>query len=290
MTKQLIRFIINPISGTGGVIKWDALIQKYLDSERFSYQISYTAAQGDATALAKEAASQNADIVCAVGGDGTINEVAQGLVDTATALAIIPRGSGNGLALHFAIPTKPTEAILQLNQAKTHHMDAGLINDQLFLCVAGTGFDATVAHDFDVFGKRGLFSYAWLSLKAFLTYKPHTYDIRLDQQSITTKAFLLTFANASQFGNHAYIAPEAQTNDGLLNLIVMKPFPIWASFGLLIKTFNKTLHLSKYCETYTFKTLTVQADRLQTHIDGEPLPHTEDLHVQVRPNCLKIFY
>ncbi|UXX79638.1 diacylglycerol kinase family lipid kinase [Reichenbachiella carrageenanivorans] len=290
MTKQRIRFVINPISGTGRVIKWSALIQQYLDSKQFDYEIKYTSAQGDATTLAIEAANQNIDIVCAVGGDGTINEVAQGLVNTTTSLAILPRGSGNGLARHFTIPTKPTQAILQLNQGKVHHMDAGLINDKLFLCVAGIGFDATVAHAFDAFGKRGLLSYAWLSLKAFLSYKPYTYNIRMDQQSIRTKAFLLTFANASQFGNNAYIAPEAHTNDGLLNLTVIKPFPLWATLGLLIKTFNKKLHLSKYCESYTFNTLTLQSDNPQTHIDGEPLLQTEELQVQVQPNCLKIFY
>ncbi|MEP2026063.1 MAG: YegS/Rv2252/BmrU family lipid kinase [Reichenbachiella sp.] len=290
MPKQQILFVINPISGIGKPLDWESLISSNLDANRFNSSIKYTQAKGDATRFAQEAVRNNTDIVCAVGGDGTINEVAQGLNKSDTALAIIPRGSGNGLARHFSIPMHPIKAIKRLNTSKIQLMDTGLLNSKLFLCVAGMGFDATIAKAFDQFGKRGLLSYAWLSVYNFFTFQPATYNIVMDEVKVNTKAFLVTFANASQFGNNAFISPTAQTNDGWLNLVIIKPFPIWSMLGIILKVFNKKLPQSKYCESYKFKSLKLESSDSIAHIDGEPFDSGQPITVKIESNSLKILY
>lgn len=290
MPKKQILFIINPISGSGKVVDWKSIIKLHLNTDLFDHKISYTGKQGDATRFSQDAAGAHYDVVCAVGGDGTINEVAQGLINTETAMAIIPRGSGNGLARHLGIPIDPKKAIKRLNEGKTHHMDTGLLNDKLFLCVAGMGFDATVAKAFDEFGKRGLLSYMYLSATHYFKYKPSNYTIHIDGQKIYTKAFLITFANASQFGNNAFIAPMANTNDGLMNLIIIKPFPLLASVRIIFQVFTKKIQQSRYCETHTFQSLHIESDNNVAHIDGEPTLCSGPTHVSIRPNSLKIVY
>lgn len=290
MPKQQILFIINPISGSGKPIDWESLIPSHLDTNQFDYQIKYTKRKGDGIKISSDAAKKETDIVCAVGGDGTINEVAQGLINSNSSLAIIPRGSGNGLARHFSIPVTPSKALHTINRGKSHNMDVGYLNKKLFLCVAGIGFDATVAKAFDEFGKRGLLSYALLSVKKFFAYRPFNYSITIDQKEIKTKAFLIAFANASQFGNNAYIAPEAKTDDGLLNLTIIKPFPLWATPDIILKTFNKKIHQSKYTESYTFRSLTLKSNNPTTHIDGEPIDVDGSISVSLNSNSLKIIY
>ncbi|MDE6000674.1 MAG: acylglycerol kinase family protein, partial [Bacteroidaceae bacterium] len=158
--KKTIQFIVNPISGTSGkrfVIK---LIEEYLDKSRYNdYTIVQTRWVGHATELAKEAARQGVDVVCAIGGDGTVNEVAGGLVHTQTALAIIPSGSGNGLARHLRIPTDPLSAIKIINRGLVHTMDYGVVNGRPFFCTCGVGFDAFISQRFAESGKRGPVAY-----------------------------------------------------------------------------------------------------------------------------------
>lgn len=290
MPKQSILFVINPISGSGKTIHWESLITTHLDISQFNFQIEYTQAPGDATILAKEAAKNGTDVVCAVGGDGTINEVAQGLINTNTALAIVPRGSGNGLARHLSISVNPILALKKINSSKKNSIDVGLLNGKLFLCVAGMGFDATVARAFDQFGKRGFLSYAWISVRSYFSYQPQTYTLVFDQKKITTKAFLIAFANASQFGNNAYIAPSAQINDGLLNLVIVKPFPIWSAPSLIFQVFNKSILRSKYCETYLFKSLQLKTPHPTTHLDGEPIASEQSTEVSALSGALKVLY
>lgn len=290
MTKQKIRFIANPISGANHPVDWAALIETHLDQTAFDYELTFTRARGDATNLAREAADKGIDIVCAIGGDGTINETAQGLIGSSTALAIIPRGSGNGLARHLGIPLVPKDAIGFLHHRIAKKMDVGYLNDQLFLCAAGIGFDAKVADAFDQFGKRGLFSYLYLAFKTYIQYKPATYELVVEDQSMTIKAFFVAFANASQYGNNAYIAPQANIADGMLDLVIIKPFPIWRSIAIIIKTFTRSLHRSSFVTTIPFKNLTLNSPGLLAHVDGEPLKTEGKIIVSIQPKALKIVY
>lgn len=290
MTKKHIYFIINPEAGSKKPLKWESIISTYLDHSIFEYKIFYTKKKGDATQYANEFATNEIDIVCAIGGDGTVNEVAKGLINSKTALAIIPRGSGNGLARHFSIPMDPVDAIKKVNLASIQTMDVCYINEIPFFCLAGFGFDAHIAKAFDDYGKRGLISYAWLSLKNFFTYKSKFYKLTTDQAELNIEAFLISIANASQFGNNTYIAPNAKTDDGLIDLAIIKPFPFWATPGILIKLFRRSIHTSKYYIPLQAKSIQIETQENFAHIDGEPIHLSHTIQASIIPNSLHIVY
>ena len=207
--KKKIVFIINPISGTVSKSGIPALIEQVLDKEKYSYEIRETEHAGHAEEIAIECKEQGVDVVVAVGGDGTVNEVARGITNSNTALGIIPCGSGNGLARHLMLPMDFKKDIDILNQCEIHDLDYGIINDHAFFCTCGMGFDAFISMKFAEAGKRGLTTYVENVLKEGLNYKPETYRIEDENGTIINRAFLISCANASQYGNNAYIAPHA---------------------------------------------------------------------------------
>ena len=194
---QHITFIINPISGTQSKHEIPDLIDRMMDKERFECKVCITEYAGHAAELAKACAAQGDDIVVAVGGDGTVNEVARSLVHTKTALGIIPCGSGNGLARHLCIPMDIRKALDIINQAQIVDFDYGVINDLPFFCTCGMGFDAFISLKFAEAGKRGPITYVENVLKEGLKYKPETYEIIDDNGTTKYKAFLIACANAS---------------------------------------------------------------------------------------------
>lgn len=177
MEKKKIIFIMNPISGTASKAGIPKLIERYLDTNKFDYEIKLTEYAGHAAELAAEAKDNHTDIVVAVGGDGTVNEVARAIVQSSTALGIIPCGSGNGLARHLLLPLNLSKSIEIINAAEVHQLDYGVINEHPFFCTCGMGFDAFISHKFAEAGKRGPITYVENVLKAGLNYKPETYEI-----------------------------------------------------------------------------------------------------------------
>ncbi len=224
--KQIkILFIVNPISGIGKQKQVEKLVEDSLDKQRFSATILYTEYAGHATKLAQDAAGIY-DVVTAVGGDGSINEIAKALVNTPTALAIIPCGSGNGLARALNIPMKPAHAVEHLNKAEFKAIDSFYVNDRFFISLAGCGYDSLVARLYDFYPGRGFKTYFKAVLSSYLKYKPLEYTIKTDDSTIRRKALLVTACNSSQFGYGFRIAPEAKMDDGLLDLVIMKK-PEW---------------------------------------------------------------
>lgn len=286
--KKKILFIINPISGAKKRIPLDKLINRYLDLNRYKPTLHFTTARGDAIAQSIKAVEEGVDMVVAVGGDGTINEVAQGLVNTGIPLGIIPRGSGNGFANYFKIPHDPAKAIALINRAQSRPVDTGTFNGKLFLSVAGLGFDARVSAAFDVFGKRGLLSYMYISAREYFRFKPKTYRIELNGFKVVTQAFLLTLANSSQFGNNAFIAPNALIDDGLLDVVVLKPAGFLGAIGVSIRMFMGNLDKSRYCETYRSDHLTIHHEDLEAQIDGEPVVVNSKTLIKVHPRSLQV--
>ena len=252
--KTKILFIMNPKSGVGSKESIPELIEKNIDKELFDYQIANTEYAGHATELAKQAVEDKVGIVVAVGGDGTVNEVGKALINTDTAIGIIPTGSGNGLARHLAIPMNVKKSLQILNQACIHKLDYGIINGIPFFCTCGMGFDAFISMKFAEAGKRGVVTYVQKVLEEGLKYEPQTYDIEDNEGVHHYKAFLISVANASQYGNNAYIAPQASMSDGLLDIIIMEPFDIIDAPQVAIEMFNKTLDKNSKIKTFKAKT------------------------------------
>lgn len=267
-----ILFILNPISGTVSKANIPSLIERYLDKGRFEWSICYTEYAGHAEEIARAAAERGVDVVVAVGGDGTVNEVARGLVKTKTALAIIPCGSGNGLARHLMIPLDARLSVNVINEMEIHSLDYGVIDNHPFLCTCGVGFDAFIAERFASAGKRGMMTYLEKIFKDGLSYESETYEYSIDEgEYVEKKAWLISCANASQYGNDAYIAPQASMKDGLLDIVVMDPVGVQNALSVNMEMINKTLDKNSNIQTFKGRRLVVKRKTEGfVHFDGEP--------------------
>ena len=284
-----IVFIMNPISGTQNKAGIPELIERTLDYEQFSYELRLTEHAGHASEIANEAKEQGVDIVVAIGGDGTVNEVARAIVHSNTALGIMPCGSGNGLARHLLLPMNLKKSIEILNRCEIHELDYGIINGHAFFCTCGMGFDAFVSQKFAEAGKRGPITYVENVLREGLKYKPETYEIQDEQGTTRAKAFLISCANASQYGNNAYIAPQASMSDGLLDVIIMEPFDVLEAPQISIEMFNKTL--DKNSKIKTFKCQRLHIHRKQPgfiHFDGDPVMTDADVDIELKPKGIRV--
>ena len=287
--KKKILFIMNPISGNARKTGIPKIIEKTLDKELFDFEIEQTCYAGHACELAGKAKESGYDAVIAVGGDGTVNEVGKALTHSSTALGIIPCGSGNGLARHLMLPMDMVKAVEVINAFAIHDLDYGVINGIPFFCTCGMGFDAFISMKFAESGRRGPVTYIENILREGVKYKPETYEITDDNGSSLCRAFLISCANASQYGNNAYIAPQASMSDGLLDVIIMEPFDILDAPQISIDMFNKTL--DKNSKIKTFRTKHIQIHRQNPgfiHYDGEPIMTDSDVDISVRDKGIKI--
>lgn len=285
-----IAFIINPISGTRAKTRIPKMIKDILDRTQFMPTIVFTEYAGHATQLAQQFAQEGYYAVVAVGGDGTLNEVASGVRDTDTALGIIPNGSGNGFARHLGISTRIPRAISMLNHSEVISADYGIVNDKPFFSTCGIGFDALVAHQFANGSKRGFSTYLQNIIKDLFQYQPETYHIIGDDgidQTVT--AFLITFANAGQWGYDAYIAPKASIQDGLMDIAIVSKFPMYAAPGLALSLFTKNIDEDLYVNTIRTKQATLIREKEgPMHIDGDPTMMPQELHLQIVQDGIKI--
>ena len=287
--KKKIVFIMNPISGTSDKKDIPYLIEELLDQEQFDYSIRETEYAGHAYEIAKESKEQGIDIVVAVGGDGTVNEVGRALVHSNTALGIIPTGSGNGLARHLLIPMKIKGAIQVLNDYEITDLDYGIINEHPFFCTCGVGFDAFISEKFAEAGKRGPITYLENILKEGLKYEPETYEIEAENGTIKKKAFLISCANASQYGNNAYIAPQASMSDGMIDVIIMEPFDALEASQISIEMFNKTLDKNNKIKTFRSKEIKIYRKAPGViHYDGDPIDTGKEIVVTLKEKGIKI--
>lgn len=288
-----IAFIINPISGAketqNAKRKLPKLIMQTLDMELWLPNIVFTEYAGHATELAHQYARMGFDAVVAVGGDGTVNEVARGLKDTKTALGILPMGSGNGFARHLNIPIRPQKALEMINHSEPINVDYGLANGRLFVSTCGTGFDAVVADNFAGSNKRGFMTYLQNTLKVAFSYQPQTYHIVGDGLDVTHKAFLITFANANQWGYEAMIAPKASVQDGKMDIMLMSSHAILGSASLALRLFTGSIDNSYFMDTIRAKEITLEREEVAPfHIDGDPVEMDKNIHIKIVADGLKV--
>ena len=284
-----ITFILNPISGTISKAGVPELIDNTIDKDIYDYQLVFTERAGHATEIAAAEVAKGTDIVVAVGGDGTVNEVGRALVHTNTALAILPCGSGNGLARHLMLPMNLKKSIETINKGVIHDLDYGVINDIPFFCTCGIGFDAFVSMKFAEAGKRGPITYVENVLREGLRYKPETYTITDESGTKMRKAFLISCANASQYGNNAYIAPHASMADGILDIIIMEPFDMFDAPQISMDLFSKTIeNNSKIKMLKSSRILVKRQKEGYIHYDGDPVMAGAEIEIHVEHKGIKM--
>jgi len=290
MKKKKLLFIVNPISGSSHKESFPGFVDSLLDKSTYDYEIKYTERAGHASEISKAAVAENVDVVVAVGGDGTINEVARCLVNTTTQLGIIPSGSGNGLARHLNIPLNFEGALRLINKGVCSKIDTATINNEVFISIAGVGFDALVAKLFAENANRGFFTYFKIVAAKFQSYKPKHYTLILDNKTtIETDALFIAFANSSQFGYNTTIAPEAKLNDGLLDVCVVEKPPIFEMPLIVNLLLLKRIHKSKFVQIYKASEILVKRNKNRTiNLDGEPLKLKKNLKIRVNPLSLNI--
>jgi len=274
MTQQKgkkIFLIINRYAGNKKGAKALDIVIPYLIKNGYFVEYSFTQSHGHATVLASKASTDRFDLVVAVGGDGTVNEVAQGLIGTNTPLGIVPMGSGNGLARELGISMNMHKSAHTLINGENLHLDVCKINNQSFLCTSGIGFDAMIADKMSKSSSRGFLKYVQLVIQESIFYKPIDVRMKIDGVSIEEPVFLITFANASQFGNNAYIAPGASMTDGIIDVVVVKKFTkIWMPV-FAVALFSKLIPKLSFVDCYKARQIDLElADTPYYHFDGEP--------------------
>ena len=285
-----ICFIVNPISGVGRQKVIEKLIDRYLDKTLFNYELIYTTKPKHATELAIQAANMSFDIVVAVGGDGSVNEVAKGLLNTRTAMAIIPTGSGNGLARHLKISLNLKKAMNIINQANETFIDTIQFNDDIAVNIAGLGFDAHIGWEFAKFGKRGLLSYIKVIIRELLTYKAQPFQLLIDGKVVDKTAYFISIANGSQWGNNATIAPLANISDGIMDVTIVKKFSFIKGFEIAYRLFTKTINTCNVVEIIKTKEIVIKQDSAIAHVDGEPIMVGNSISIKINPLSLKVIY
>ena len=289
--KKKIIFIINPISGHHNKNNFPNLVEKYIDKNQYEYSIFFTEYAGHATELTMKAIEDGYEYIAAVGGDGTINEIAKCLIGKKQILVIIPLGSGNGLARHLELSFKPERLIPEVvNKGKVYKIDTATMNGTPFISIAGIGFDALIADYFAKDENRGFLTYAKLVTEKYPNYKQKEYTLILDDTTtIECKPFFVTFANSSQFGYNAEISPKASVQDGLLDVCVFKKpnileVPIVATYFLA-----KQIDKSNFIDIYKAKKIKVtRKEEEVANIDGEPIAMSKDIIVEINPLSLNI--
>ncbi len=284
-----IAFIVNPISGTKHKETVLEYVKGVFTPERgYVAEFYTTKGPGDAYAAACRYKDNLYDIVVAVGGDGTVNQVAKGLINCKTKMAILPVGSGNGLARHLKIPLSYHKAVDAILAENVQFIDAGKINDEIFFCTAGLGFEAVIGDRFNSAGTRGLMTYMQFSAKEYVKYRRETYRIAMPGNEYECKAFLITFANSSQWGNNAFIAPDANISDGMIDMVVWKRAPLVAMPVLTAGLFLKTIQYSEFIDTFRCREVKIsrQCEGL-IQFDGESRTMGKEITISVLPHAVR---
>jgi diacylglycerol kinase (ATP) len=285
-----VLFIINKYAGTGYQDSVEGLILTRCKEWQIEPTMEFTQGRNHGTELAQQgASSKKFDTVFAVGGDGTVNEVAQGLVHTNQMMGILPNGSGNGLARHLGIPMNLQKSIELIRHHDMISMDSFLINNKLSVNVSGIGFDGHVAGLFAKGEKRGLIGYTKLVLKEFLGFNEFSVEITIDHTTSKRDAFVLAFANSSQFGNNARISPHASVCDGWLDVCFIRKVPIVHAVGFAQKMFTGQIEKSSWVDRVQTKHLTLSFEQpMPYHVDGEAMKPERNFSITIQPASINM--
>lgn len=287
--RRSVLFIVNPFSGVGQKRTFHQTVKRQLNAALFQYDICYTEAPGHARQLAAQGVKDGYDIIVPVGGDGSVNEVAGALIDTDTILGVVPAGSGNGFAMHLGFGRNISRAIAYLNTAQVRTIDSCLLNDRPFVNVAGTGFDAWVAYKTRHSRFRGLMGYMRMAMQETIAYQAKSYTIVLDGKTLKRDCLTVEVANARMFGYNMQIAPLADLDDGLLDVVIIKKVPKWRYFPSMWRFPAGSVHKSRLVEYYRAKKVEIFTEgKYPVHIDGEGFMTQHKLNFTIKPLSLKV--
>lgn len=279
-------FVLNPTSGVPPV---NFIVTKELELRKNQLSFCKSMNKEDTGCLIKKNFNKY-EVFIAAGGDGTVHTVASELVGTDKILGVLPLGSGNGFAKEFGFKMNVHSLLSDIKKAESMDIDVIEVNDNLCLNVAGIGLDSFVAHSFNNLKLRGFLPYVWLTFKTFLALRPFHVTIKVGGEVIISeKLFVLTIANTRQFGNYAFIAPEAKPNDGLIDIVLIKPFPKILGSLFIIRLFTKRINRSKYVgHLKTDKEIVIETSETRFHIDGEPLEISGKVVIRIKREVLKV--
>lgn len=280
-------FILNPVAGVGARRDFLLMIENACKEKGVSHKILFTRCAGDAKKII-EKKFDKFDVFVAVGGDGTMNEVGSALAGTSGIMGLIPAGSGNALGRELGLSMKPKEAVNQLLNGHPVKIDTGLANGHRFMNLCGLGFDVHIARCFNKSTSRGPIPYFKATMKEFFGYKPEEYEVEANGVVTRHTSFVIAVTNTSQYGNNAFIAPQATVTDGILDFSALKPFGFFGAIGLGFRLFNKTIHQSKLSTYFKTQKVTIRGKDLNFHIDGEPVENEETLVISIDPLSLNI--
>jgi diacylglycerol kinase (ATP) len=291
--KKKILFIINPISGVQKKAKLPELIEQNLDLSKFEYTLKYTERAGHATFIAKDAVVEGYDIVVAVGGDGSINEVAESLIDTEVVLGIIPMGSGNGFATHLKLPLRNAKkAILALNGCRVEKIDVGMTNYGSFISCAGIGLEAAVARTYRHHSVRGFFSYTLAMHKEILaSYRSKNNRVKfyLDGVEREENIYLFTAFNSKYFGYNQGFATKASLQDGLFDVVFVKSVPTWKMPFLILLGLIKKVHWLKEAEFHSVRKIEIVSEGKRIiQVDGDSLMTSQNFVMEIKDKALNL--
>ena len=286
-----VRAILNPRAGLGA-----RRALEHVRRGRPSWkdlEVTLTGAPGDALRLAREAATDGAELVLAVGGDGTVNEAARGLLGSGVPLGIVPAGSGNGLARALRIPRSPLRALAALEGAVVRRIDVGTVNGVPFLNVAGVGFDALVGWAFHRAGRdggrRGILTYVRISLAMVRSYEPIALRLEAGAERLEGRPFVVVFANGPQYGGGAVINPGARLDDGRFEMVVYENRPFLQILASALHLFVGGIERAHGYRRIPATRVVVTAERpIEHHRDGEPEPASSRLEIDLEPRALPL--
>lgn len=289
--KEKILFIVNPISGHHNKSKFPSIVEELIDKDKYDYTITFTEYGGHAVELTKQAIDNEYDIIVAVGGDGTINEVATTMIGARQTFAIVPYGSGNGLARHLHLPLKPQKVITEvINKGVKAKIDTATMNGVPFISIAGVGFDAIIADYFAKDPNRGFKTYAKLVTEKYFKFKLEKYHLILnDKEGIDCEPLFISFANSNQFGFNAAVSPHASLNDGLLDVCIFKKPNLLAVPYVAERLLTQKIDKTHYVDIHKASKIKVLREKEDiANIDGEAVMMSKDIVVEINPLSLNI--
>lgn len=289
MSRSDVRLIVNPHSGTRSKSSLPELLVEALAPRGLHVSVRETSAPGDAARFASEAVDDGCNMVAVAGGDGTVNEAGSALIGTDLPLALLPCGSGNGLARSLGLSTDLRDCIRVIAEGTPRAIDCGMVGNRPFFCTFGMGFDAAVTEKFSMAGRRGRATYVRSALLEFLHFKPQSYAIRIGGNIITERALIVAVCNASQYGNNAYIAPYASLCDGQLDVTVIHDGPLLMQAVAGVQLLSGRIDRNILVET--FRTPSVEISRLDdapAHIDGELFRPGRRIEIKCYPSALNV--